>query len=170
MNPFATHLPVLLACLQHTPGPVLELGSGWFSTPFLSSFATDRLVRTIESNHNWFQRAGQIATSQSGTSHRHQLIFVPNYDEAPVLDQFWDVVLLDHEPPPRRDQDAMRMRGHCRLMIGHDSQHPAYGFEEAFAPWSHRFVDSRVVPWTTVVSDESLDWLAEALQFAGGVA
>ena len=44
MNPFATHMPVLLACLEHTSGPVLELGSGWFSTPIVSAFATDRLV------------------------------------------------------------------------------------------------------------------------------
>ena len=50
MNPFATHIPALLACLEHTSGPVLELGSGWFSTPIVSAFATDRLVRTIETN------------------------------------------------------------------------------------------------------------------------
>ena len=41
MNPFATHIPALLACLEHTSGPVLELGSGWFSTPIVSASATD---------------------------------------------------------------------------------------------------------------------------------
>lgn len=38
MNPFATHIPALLACLECTSGPVLELGSGWFSTPIVSAF------------------------------------------------------------------------------------------------------------------------------------
>lgn len=53
MNPIATHIPALLACLRHTAGPVLELGSGWFSAPILSAFATDRLVRTVETNREW---------------------------------------------------------------------------------------------------------------------
>ncbi len=60
MNPFATHMPLLLACLRHTTGPVLELGSGWFSTPLLAAFATDRLVRTIETNPQWYDRVSQI--------------------------------------------------------------------------------------------------------------
>lgn len=170
MNPFATHIPVLLACLKHTTGPVLELGSGWFSTPVVSAFATDRLTRTVESNRDWFGRVSQIVTSQPITNHRHQFFYVPDFEDAPILDRVWDVVLLDHEPPPRRGQDAMRLREHCRLMIGHDSQHPDYGYEEAFKTFSHRFVDNRILPWTTAVSDEPLDWLAEALHYPGGLA
>ncbi len=65
MNPFATHMPALLACLEHTSGPVLELGSGWFSTPIVSAFATDRLVRTIETNPEWY-----VASPVSGSISR----------------------------------------------------------------------------------------------------
>ena len=74
-------MPALLACLEHTSGPVLELGSGC----------------------------------------------VPDYEEAPILHQDWQIVLLGHEPPPRRGVDALRLRDRCRLMIGHDSQHPRNG-------------------------------------------
>ena len=110
MNPFATHMPTLLACLQHTSGPVLELGSGWFSTPVLSAFATDRLVRTMETDRDWHGRVSRICTNQPITPHRHQIIYVPDYEEAPLFDQNWDIVLLDHEPPPRRGVDALRLR------------------------------------------------------------
>ncbi len=167
MNPFATHMPTLLACLQHTSGPVLELGSGWFSTPVLSAFATDRLVRTVETDRDWHGLVSRICTNQPITPHRHQIVFVPDYEEAPISDQDWAIVLLDHEPPPRRGVDALRLRDRCRLMIGHDSQHPAYGYAEAFDTFKYRFTETRLFPWTTVVSDEPLDWLEEALRLRG---
>jgi|MDTE01.1.fsa_nt_gb hypothetical protein len=75
---------------------------------------------------------------------------------------------LDHEPPPRRGHDVLRLRDHCRFMLGHDSRHPAYRDAEAFDQFRNRFTDSRRFPWTTIVSDEPLDWLAETLRFPGG--
>lgn len=164
MNPFSTHIPILLACLRKTEGPILELGSGWFSTPVLSAFATGRFVRTVEANPEWYSRIMQIAGYQPITNHRHQVLFAPNYDDAPIDDHDWGIVLLDHEPPARRGVDAERLRGKCRLMIGHDSEHPAYGYDEVFGRFRYRYTYSRAVPWTTVVSDiDPLDWLDEAL-------
>ena len=165
MNPFATHMPVLLACLRRTTGPVLELGSGWFSTPLVAAFATDRLVRTVETNHEWYDRISRVCTYQPITRHRHQIVFVPDYNDAPIDDQEWSVVLLDHEPPPRRGVDALRLRARCQLMIGHDSEHPDYGYGPAFDTFKYRFTFSSVFPWTTVVSDtDPLDWIADALR------
>lgn len=165
MNPFATHMPLLLACLRHTTGPVLELGSGWFSTPLVAAFATNRLVRTVETNPEWYDRICRVATYQPITRHRHQILFVPDYDDAPILDHEWSVVLLDHEPPPRRGHDAERLRDRCQLIIGHDSEHPDYGYGPVFDTFKYRFTLSSIFPWTTVVSDtDPLDWLADALQ------
>ncbi len=165
MNPFATHIPVILACLRRTTGPVLELGSGWFSTPLVAAFATDRLVRTVETNHEWYDRISRVCTYQPITRHRHQIVFVPDYNDAPVDDHQWSVVLLDHEPPPRRGVDALRLRDRCQLMIGHDSEHPDYGYGPAFDTFKYRFTLSSVFPWTTVVSDtDPLDWIADALK------
>ena len=81
MNPFATHMPSLLACLRHMSGPVLELGSGWYSTPVLSAFATDRLVSTVESNREWHDLVSRICTYQPITPHRHQIVYVPDFDD-----------------------------------------------------------------------------------------
>ena len=106
MNPFATHIPALLACLDHTSGPVLELGSSWFRTPIVSAFATDRLVRTIETNPEWYIRVSGLGIYQPITRHRHQFLIVPDYNDASILDQDLDVVILDHEPPPRRGRSV----------------------------------------------------------------
>ena len=47
MNPFATHMPTLIACLQHTTGPVLELGSGWFC-PLLCSLSSGVFIGRLK--------------------------------------------------------------------------------------------------------------------------
>ena len=165
MNPFATHMPLLLACLRRTSGPVLELGSGWFSTPLIAAFATDRLVRTIETNPEWYDRISRVCTYQPITRHRHQIVFVPDYSDAPMDDHEWSVVLLDHEPPPRRGVDALRLKDRSQLIIGHDSEYPDYGYGPAFDQFKYRFTLSRVFPWTTVVSDtDPLDWIEDALR------
>ena len=165
MNPFATHMPLLLACLRRTNGPVLELGSGWFSTPLVAAFATDRLVRTIETNPQWYDRISRVCTYQPITRHRHQIVFVSDYNDAPIDDHQWSVVLLDHEPPPRRGVDALRLKDHSQLIIGHDSEHPDYGYGPAFDQFKYRFTLSSVLPWTTVVSDtDPLDWIEDALR------
>ena len=43
---------------------------------------------------------------------------MPDYNDAPILDQQWDVVILGHEPPSRRGHDAMALRDRCRFMLG----------------------------------------------------
>lgn len=164
MNPFATHIPVLLAWLRHTSGPILEFGSGWFSTPVINAFAVGRLARTVEADPKWHPVVAPVCTHQPVTRHDHQLVFVADYDQAPVDDHFWSVVLIDHEPP-RRGVDVERLRGKCQLLIGHDSQHDVYGYGPAFDHFKYRFTSDRPVPWTTVVSDtDPLDWLEEALR------
>jgi hypothetical protein len=51
------------------------------------------------------------------------------------------------------------------LIIGHDSEHPDYGYGPAFDTFKYRFTLSSVFPWTTVVSDtDPLDWIADALK------
>lgn len=165
MNPFATHIPVLLACLRRTTGPILELGSGWFSTPILNAFAVGRLARTVEADPRWFPVVAPVCTHQPATKHDHQIVFVPDYQQAPVDDHLWSVVLIDHEPPARRGVDVARLHGKCQLLIAHDSQHDAYGYGPAFERFKYRFTFDRLVPWTTVVSDtDPLDWLDAALR------
>lgn len=165
MNPFATHIPVLLACLRHTSGPILELGSGWFSTPIVSAFAVGRLARTIEADRNWYPHLAAICAHQPATQHAHQVVLVPDYDHAPIDDQHWSVVLLDHEPPARRGIDLERLIGKSELVIAHDSQHEAYGYRPLFERFKYRYDHTRLMPWTTVVSDlDPLDWLDEALR------
>lgn|GEM_PF-1619847 len=108
---------------------------------------------------------GTVLDERQLHRHRHQAVVVPDYDYAPIDDQHWSVVLLDHEPPARRGIDLERLLGKSDLVIAHDSQHEAYGYRPFFERFKYRYDYTRLVSWTTVVSDvDPLDWLDEALR------
>lgn len=165
MNPFATHMPVLLACLRHTTGPILEMGAGFFSTPLINAFAVGRLARTIETDGHWFSTLAPICTRKSFYPHQHQFQYLPDYADATLEDQFWSVALIDHGPAERRQLDIARLRGRCELLVVHDSESAAYDYGPALDLFRYRYDYKRMLPWTSVVSDsDPLDWLDEALQ------
>ena len=165
MNPIATHIPILLACLRHTSGPILEMGAGFFSTPLVNAFAVGRIARTIETDGPWYSTLAPICTQRPVYAHQHQFVFVPDYAQATVEDHFWSLVLIDHGPAERRKIDIERLRGRCQILIAHDSECDAYGYGPVLDKFKYRYTYSRLHPWTTVVSDtEPLDWLESALQ------
>lgn len=55
---WGSHLPALAACLARSTGPVLELGGGHFSTPFLHAFciSSGRPLITVETDATWKMR------------------------------------------------------------------------------------------------------------------
>lgn len=164
MNPFATHIPVLLACLQYTDGPILELGAGLYSTPLVNAFASqERYARTIEANGRWYGRV--IAPLLSVSSKHHELIH-SDYEQARLLDHHWSVVLIDHAPARRRRVDMERVRTNADLVIAHDTEEPAYRYEPVFAKFAFRYDFRRYLPHTTVVSHRPLDWLKEVLSMS----
>lgn len=63
MDPYATHLPVLVETALRTTGPILELGCGDYSTPVLAAIASQQGRRfTVQaSDRNWSDRFKDIA-------------------------------------------------------------------------------------------------------------
>jgi len=168
---FATHLPLLTACVLATDGPVIELGCGFWSTPILHELCSPfpghrdgRRLLTCCANADWLGRfSRQLATDE------HFFLAVdPDADGAgwarlPEIDHNWDVALVDHAPPGRRKHDLMRLADTARLVVVHDSEpHACYSYEKAFERFRYRCDDRRWEPWTTVVSNvEDLAWLKE---------
>ncbi len=128
MNPHGTHIPVLLACLHRSTGPILELGGGWYSTPLINAFSHGRLARTIESNPEWFTKISSIGPCHPDTMKSHQFVLAPDYDLAPLEDQQWAVAFIDHAPAERRIKDIERLRSHSTLIIAHDTEDDAYNY------------------------------------------
>jgi len=158
MTEFATHLPLLGACVAHTTGPVLELGCGAYSTPLLHALCLGRPLVSLESDPQWYARFSHL-----GRGH-HAVKLISGPWEEVALGESYDVALIDHSPPLRRVREIERLRGHVRLFVVHDTEHRAYCYEPLLNTFAHRVEWQGYAPWTSVVSDEDdLSWLKDAL-------
>jgi hypothetical protein len=122
---YATHLPALMRALALTDGPVLELGMGLFSTPYLhyACLLADRMLISVENNEVW---AGEFEMYRGRT---HDIVALEDWGDFDIEGEFfpddtgcmWDVALVDHSPSARRVVDIKRLAHRARLIVVHDS-------------------------------------------------
>jgi len=147
---WGTHLPMLAAALCATPPElsVLELGAGRFSTVLLAAVAAaGRRVVTVDADASWLQTLAPFVMSP-----RHTLQHVSDWDAEidRLASERWGVVFVDHWPPERRGRDVLRLADSAELLVLHDTECAACGFELSSFPFVTR--DERFLPVTTVVS------------------
>ena len=154
MGKYGTHLPALQCAVSATTGPVLELGQGRRSTPFLDqACGPDRWLVSVENNRKYFRPL-------AGPKRRPVLL--SDWDDLYKLDfsalNFpnppFDVALIDHAPAARRIVDIARLVGQVRLFVVHDTESPEYGYEHLLLEFLYQFEDRRTKPWTSVVSND----------------
>jgi len=154
---YTTHIITVIKLLQMTTGPVLEMGSGVFSTPLLHWLCAEsrRRLETYEDNVEYFQFANSFR------SRNHKIILVDDWDKIDI-DKHWDVVLIDHEPPEgvihpsllhRRSIDAIRLKDQVDYIILHDSETDHYGYSKVYPHFKYIYHWQFCRPWTTVVSN-----------------
>jgi hypothetical protein len=153
MDPYATHMPLLLACVAATSGPVLELGCGDYSTPTLHLLCKNRMLVSADSDGNWCQRFIDLS------SENHRVFLVGDWACFSLIDQKWDVAFVDHGPVERRKHDIERLMKQARFVVVHDTEDTRYQYESALSRFKHRFDYKRLTPWTTVVSNEPIDFV-----------
>ncbi len=149
---FATHLPALLGAVAATDGPVLELGSGLFSTPILDTVCQGRGLVTVESDPEWLERFLHLERP----GHRFRL--AGDWATLPELDARWDVAIVDQSPSYTRAPSIERLRARTRFLVIHDTEHPEhYRYEPLLASFAHRadFLGLGQRTRTTVVSDHA---------------
>lgn len=125
---YGTHLLPLIACVEKTSGPILELGLGWFSTPYLHyrSVLDGRYVLSVDNDKGWVKR---FATSDFAAYHyqnaKHKFGYTKNWEDfliSPPNDyDLWAVVLVDHSPSERRIEEVKRLANLAEYIIIHDS-------------------------------------------------
>lgn len=145
---WGTHVPLLAAAVAATTLPVLELGSGRFSTVLLAAVAaTGRRVVTADADATWLDALRPFVLSP-----RHEFQHVTDWDEA--IERFaaetWGVVLVDHWPQDRRGRDLARLAERSELFVLHDSQDAGCGYQFACFPFVAH--DDRFFPRTSVAS------------------
>jgi hypothetical protein len=154
-----SHFPVLATVVARTTGPVLECGTGFYSTPLLHLLCGTRPLVSLETDPAWLEQNLRLA------SPTHEFKLVHNWDEMIPLFQsrFWDVAFVDHSPglgQPQassvRHKTVAALANHAKFIVVHDTeQAPAsdYKFEPVFATFKYRTDVTLWKPWTTVVSN-----------------
>jgi hypothetical protein len=147
-----THEPALVAAVAAAgPGPVLEIGAGYYSTPILHALcaAMGRALLTVDNDTGWIHRLESLRSST------HRLVSVDSWDQSlPLTDsEMWAVVFVDHAPAERRVVEIARLANRTEFMVVHDSEHPLYGYDRCFAEFKYRYDYTRFVPWTSILSN-----------------
>ncbi|MCX6702000.1 MAG: hypothetical protein NTX96_02270 [Candidatus Zambryskibacteria bacterium] len=145
---YSTHNLILIKTLLLSEGPVLELGSGFFSTPLLHWMCKGmgRKLVTYESNPDYLKFAKKFQ------SQGHTIRFITNWDEVDFK-TYWGVVFIDHTTE-RRSVDAINFKDSADYIIIHDTNTPdEYGYDKVWPHFKYRYDWKDCRPWTTVVSN-----------------
>ncbi|MCX6702774.1 MAG: hypothetical protein NTW60_02815 [Candidatus Wolfebacteria bacterium] len=149
----STYMPMLIKIIQMTDGPVMELGSGLFSTPLLHWLCSKkkRELVTYENNPEYYQLARKFR------SRNHKIRFVKTFDEVD-FSRHWNVVLIDHSPkrPLRRGDDVIKLKDSADYIILHDSEleeEKHYGYDKVWEHFKYRHNWDKCLPHVTVLSN-----------------
>lgn len=121
---YATHLGALISCFNHSDGDVLELGIGLFSTPFLHYACTvaKRNLLSLENDKGWlrqFRDSDFMHFLYGNESHKLELVDV--YEDSPLIDKRWGLVLVDQTPDGSRKETVKLLANLAKYIIIHDS-------------------------------------------------
>lgn len=151
----ASHLPILAKVMDISTGPVLEMGMGYYSTPFLYWKCKEqgRKLLSLEGDLIWMKKLEMPDFEGEGFNAVH----VKDWDEADIDNTHWGVVLIDHRPAVRRRVDAKRLANNADFVLMHDSEPEIdrfYRYGDAYKHFKYRY-DYKSVgkPNTTVLSN-----------------
>jgi hypothetical protein len=160
-----SHLPILMRLVPKTTGPILELGSGMYSTPYLhwACFPTRKLV-TYESSPHWFD----VCANQFMADF-HTIKLALSLREVDFSSP-WSIALVDHDWALNTRGDSVRRLVHAEYVVAHDSEgrrgkrHGYWSVAELFkfrcqfksASHSHTMILSNIHDLSVVAPDSEL--------------
>jgi hypothetical protein len=143
----ATHLPILIKLVNMTNGPILELGTGIFSTPYLhwACFENKRKLVSYEEKQSYFEMVKQYVCD-------YHFIFT---DLNKIEEEHWSIVLVDQYPSGRKES-IKKLVNSADYIVLHDSNDEydeTYKYSEIYPLFKYRYDFDKVLPRTTVVSN-----------------
>jgi len=113
----ASHIPTLVQVLSISQGPILELGTGPFSTALLHSLAVDqnRELVSYENDLKYYIHYKNFARGL------HAIHFVTDWDSI-VVQRTWGMAFVDHAPEERRAIEVSRLANYADYIVVHDSE------------------------------------------------
>jgi hypothetical protein len=158
---YGTHMACLMAVATSTTGPILEMGSGDYSTPLLHAVCAKdkRYLLSTDTDKNWLNLFADLETDWHEL--KHVEVYADDWSRNPQPDVWdtvggdthWSVVFIDHRPGERRAVDIQRLRDNTDIFVVHDTEHSGYGFGPILSSFKYIHVDKRYSTHTTVASN-----------------
>jgi hypothetical protein len=147
-----SHLPLLIKLVLMTDGPILELGTGFFSTPVLHWLCAEKKRKLVscESSEMFIEVANNFI------SDFHEVKLVKDWDKEDIESQHWSVVLIDHAPGPKRKNEFARVANNADYVIVHDTEPQSdyyYHYSEVYPLYKYRYNYDKVHPNTSIFSN-----------------
>ena len=146
---YGSHLVALIKLMKITNGPVLEMGGGFFSTPYLHwACWPDRKLVTYDNQPKYFNEIKQYESDY------HKLYLIDNWDKADISGK-WDIALIDHDRPSRRITEIEKLAQTAKYLVLHDAQPKwdwKFGYSKIYPLFKYRY-DFNIYPQTTILSN-----------------
>ena len=147
----ASFLPVLTKLVSMTKGPILELGVGFCSSPYLhwACYPTKRTLVSFESNPEYYEFA------KSWKDDFHKVYCISDWEKTNLM-EWWEIAFIDHAPMQRRGIECMRL-AHADYLVIHDSENSsakAYGLDKVFKNFKFRYKYNDAFPHTSIWSNK----------------
>lgn len=146
----------LTACLAATSGPVLEVGIGEWSTPFLTRYclAAGRKLLSVDEDPEWIELFKSYAVGSHVVERVRYDVFLPE-----AAKQDWSVVFLDQSPGGKcRADAAMMFRNTAEYIVSHDFAGDQIApIEAVMENWTYCAV-AYFSPRSLVLSNKQIPW------------
>lgn len=155
---YGTHLGPLIACMNKSTGDVLELGLGWFSTPYLhyQCLLSKRHLTSVDGEQGWIHRfADSDFAHHLYRGEYHDFLHAEDWDKLPI-DKPWDVVLVDQTPDTERIKSIRRLADLAKYIVIHDSNpkyERVYGYSQIYSLFKYQRVWDKDDRHATVLSN-----------------
>jgi len=149
---FDNHRVLLWPALEKTVGPVVEMGMGQGSTPYLHEYCKDagRELFSFDHDIKWAAKFEDFCT------YIHHIASVTQWDLVYNTISKASVVLIDHAPGERRKIDIERWNGSCDFLIAHDTEPAAekgYQMRPSLEKFKYLKDYKTEGAWSTIVSN-----------------
>lgn len=122
---YSTHQRLLVKYLMQTTGNVIELGSGFYSTPIMHEITQHqgRHLETIDNNKDWLKLFKHFE------SPLHTINFLHRWTSFQPERQY-GLAFVDHADPPSHPRwlQVEKLIPHAEIIIIHDTEDPLYGY------------------------------------------
>lgn len=140
---WTTYMPILAKIVAITNGSILELGTGFFSTPYLhwACYPTKRKLVSYENSSFYAHIASQYTDSF------HDIYVTGSYEEIDI-EKEWDVVFIDFFEVQDRQKLLERLLKYAKYVVIHDSTP-----EDYVGISNYRLDYTEIIPGTSVFSN-----------------